>query len=142
MVSLEQGERSGPRVTSPGSWPCGETAKARRRQPIASRVSDGYSVTIPTLFSLPRGDGDVIGSLIVAWDGWRGSFYRLAVDTAWRRRGIATALVRAGEERLRELGAIRLTALVASADREAIGLWRSVGYECQPGTSRYVRMLG
>ena len=70
-----------------------------------------------------------------------GSLYRLAVNPAWRRRGIGTALVHAGEERLCELGALRLTALVANADRQAIGLWRAVGYERQPGTSRFVRML-
>lgn len=85
-------------------------------------------------------DQGPIGSLIVGWDGWRGNLYRLAVDPAWRRQGIATALVRAGEDRLRELGAVRLTAIVASEDREAIGLWRSVGYERQPGTSRFLRV--
>jgi len=41
---------------------------------------------------------------------------------------------------LRRLGAVRLTAIVASEDREAIGLWRSAGYERQPGTNRFVRM--
>lgn len=95
----------------------------------------------PESLLVAEGDGAVVGSLIVAWDGWRGSFYRLAVEPAWRRRGIGRALVQAGEERLRELGALRLTALVANSDREAIRLWRAVGYERQPGTSRFVRML-
>ncbi|HET6999551.1 MAG TPA: GNAT family N-acetyltransferase [Solirubrobacterales bacterium] len=96
----------------------------------------------PGSLLLAESDDAVVGSLIAAWDGWRGSLYRLAVDQDWRRQGIATTLVQTGEERLRRLGAIRLTALVASADREAIGLWRAVGYERQPGTSRFVRMLG
>jgi predicted MFS family arabinose efflux permease len=30
-------------------------------------------------------DGVVVGSLIAAWDGWRGSFYRLAVSGLPRR---------------------------------------------------------
>src|ERR1700730_15642405 len=42
----------------------------------------------------------MIGSLIVGWDGWRGSFYRLAVRPEQRRQGVATALVREGERRL------------------------------------------
>ena len=96
----------------------------------------------PDALLVAESGGVVVGALIAAWDGWRGSFYRLAVDPARRRRGIGTALVQAGEERLRKLGALRLTALVANADREAIGLWRAVGYERQPGTSRFVRMLG
>lgn len=83
----------------------------------------------------------VIGTLIVAWDGWRGSFYRLAVHPERRRQGIATALIRRGEERLRRLGAIRLTAIVASEERIAMALWQAAGYKRQPGTSRFVRML-
>jgi ribosomal protein S18 acetylase RimI-like enzyme len=90
---------------------------------------------------LAEGGDDVVGCLIAVWDGWRGSLYRLAVDPAWRRQGIGKELVRRGEERLRELGAVRLTALVANSDSEAVGLWRAVGYERQPGTSRFVRML-
>ncbi|HTD58690.1 MAG TPA: GNAT family N-acetyltransferase [Solirubrobacteraceae bacterium] len=38
--------------------------------------------------------GEVVGSLIVAWDGWRASFYRLAVHPDRRRQGLATALLR------------------------------------------------
>jgi len=95
----------------------------------------------PGSLLLAATDGAVIGSLVAAWDGWRGSFYRLAVDPAWRRRGIATALVRAGEERLRGLGAVRLTAIAVGSDREAVGLWTAAGYERQADRSRFVRML-
>lgn len=96
----------------------------------------------PGALLVAEGSGEVVGSLIATWDGWRGSLYRLAVDPDWRRQGIGRELVRRGEGRLRELGALRLTALVAGTDLQAIGLWRAVGYERQPGTSRFVRMLG
>jgi ribosomal protein S18 acetylase RimI-like enzyme len=95
----------------------------------------------PSSLLLAEADGAAIGSLVAAWDGWRGSFYRLAVDLAWRRRGIATALVRAGEERLRDLGAVRLTAIAVGSDREANDFWESAGYERQADRSRFVRML-
>lgn len=86
-------------------------------------------------------EGEVIGSLIAAWDGWRGSFYRLAVDPRWRRRGLATALVAAGEQRLIALGAVRLTAIVATDEEAALDLWASAGYRRQSARARFVRTL-
>jgi ribosomal protein S18 acetylase RimI-like enzyme len=86
--------------------------------------------------------GIVAGSLIAAWDGWRGSFYRLAVHPDHRRRGIATALLREGEHRLRARGAVRLTAIVADDDRRALGFWEAVGYVRQGNRARFVRVVG
>lgn len=37
--------------------------------------------------------GRLVGTVIGGWDGWRGNIYRLAVLPAYRRRGIARALV-------------------------------------------------
>ncbi len=84
-------------------------------------------------------DGVLAGSLIAAWDGWRGSFYRLAVSPEHRRRGLATMLLREGERRLRERGAVRLTAIVADDDPTAMSFWRAVGYEQQQHRARFVR---
>jgi ribosomal protein S18 acetylase RimI-like enzyme len=86
-------------------------------------------------------DGLLTGSLIAAWDGWRGNFYRLAVDPGRRRAGLATALVREGEQRLAAHGAERLTAIVAEEDPGAYELWVAVGYEPQTTRRRFVRHL-
>ncbi len=86
-------------------------------------------------------EGEIVGSLIAGWNGWRGSFYRLAVDPGHRRRGLATALVRAGEERLRALGARRLDAIVAADEPDAMAFWSAVGYELQLDRSRFVNNL-
>lgn len=81
------------------------------------------------------------GSLIAVWDGWRGSFYRLAVHPEHRREGLATALVREGERRLAAHGAERLTAIVADEDPGAHEFWAAAGYERQAGRERFVREL-
>lgn len=86
-------------------------------------------------------DGQMVGSLIAAWDGWRGSFYRLAVHPDRRRRGIATALLREGERQLRARGAVRLTAIVADSDPMATGLWAAAGYAKQADRARFVRHI-
>jgi ribosomal protein S18 acetylase RimI-like enzyme len=82
---------------------------------------------------------EIVGTLIAGWDGWRGSFYRLAVDPGRRRRGIARALVRAGEDRLLRQGARRLTAIVAADEEGAMSLWQAVGYTRQADRARFVR---
>ena len=85
--------------------------------------------------------GEIVGSLIAAWDGWRGDMYRLAVAPEHRRRGIGRALVKAGESRLRAVGARRVTALVGESDERAAAFWRSNGYPRDLATVRHVRNL-
>jgi ribosomal protein S18 acetylase RimI-like enzyme len=86
-------------------------------------------------------EGRIVGSLIAGWDGWRGNMYRLAVAPEQRRRGVARALVEAGEERLRELGARRITAGVLSVRESARATWSKVDYNYDPAISRYVKNL-
>jgi len=95
--------------------------------------------SVPTVTDSPAElDGLLTGSLIAAWDGWRGSFYRLAVSPEHRRKGLATMLLREGERCLRERGAVRLTAIVADDETGAMGFWRSAGYERQQHRARFV----
>lgn len=84
-------------------------------------------------------DSFVVGTLIAASDGWRGNMYRLTVDPAQRRDGVARALVREGERRLRERGIARITALVAHGDEVARGFWAAVGYADDREIGRFVR---
>jgi ribosomal protein S18 acetylase RimI-like enzyme len=85
--------------------------------------------------------GSVVGSLIAAWDGWRGSFYRLVVHPDRRRQGLASALLGEGEKRLRGRGALRLAAVVADDDPAAIGFWEATRYERQRHRARFVRVI-
>ena len=82
---------------------------------------------------------EIVGSLIAAWDGWRGSFYRLAVHPDWRRQGLATALLHEGEHRLQARGAARFTAIVTDDDPNAMGFWAATGYKQQESRARFVR---
>ena len=55
----------------------------------------------PDLFLVAEADGRVAGTIIGGWDGWRGHIARLATDPSLRRSGIAKALVREIEARLK-----------------------------------------
>jgi len=99
----------------------------------------GLLASDPEALILAECDGAVVGSLIAAWDGWRGSFYRLAVHPDQRREGIATALLREGERRLLARGAARFTAIVTDDYLDAMSLWTATGYEHQQNRARFVR---
>jgi ribosomal protein S18 acetylase RimI-like enzyme len=85
---------------------------------------------------------EIVGSLIAAWDGWRGNMYRLTVREEHRRKGIGLALVRAGEDYLAACGAQRVNALVALDDRVAGGFWEAAGYPMDREIGRRVRSAG
>jgi ribosomal protein S18 acetylase RimI-like enzyme len=85
--------------------------------------------------------GQIVGTLVIGWDGWRGNFYRLAVRADHRRRGVATALVREGESRLVAAGCRRVAAIVALAEAHATGFWSATGYELGGDVGRYVKNL-
>jgi ribosomal protein S18 acetylase RimI-like enzyme len=95
----------------------------------------------PGSLLVAESDGEIVGALIAAWDGWRGNMYRLAVQSHHRRRGIALKLVQAGEEYLRSKGARRVTALVAYDDDAAGTFWERAGYPRDHVIGRRVRNL-
>ena len=86
-------------------------------------------------------DGQIVGSLIVGWDGWRGNMYRLAVLPPFRRNGIGRRLVNKANEQLRAKGAKRVTALVGTEDDVASSFWSAVDYPFDPHDVRHVRNL-
>jgi ribosomal protein S18 acetylase RimI-like enzyme len=95
----------------------------------------------PAALLVAERDGEIIGALIAAWDGWRGNMYRLAVRGETRRQGVGLALTRAGEAHLRQRGARRVTALVAFDDRDAGGFWDAAGYPEDEEIGRRVRNI-
>lgn len=95
----------------------------------------------PAALLVAEREGEIVGALIAAWDGWRGNIYRLAVQESRRREGIALALMRAGEEYLRGRGAHRVTALVAFDDEVAGRFWDAAGYPLDREIGRRVRNL-
>jgi ribosomal protein S18 acetylase RimI-like enzyme len=115
------------------------------------QARSGHAETPDTLAALQRLDdgallvheheGEIVGALIAAFDGWRGNMYRLAVAPGHRRTGIARQLVAAGEERLRAQGAPKVTALVGRGDEQAEALWRAAGYKDDVEIGRWVRAL-
>jgi ribosomal protein S18 acetylase RimI-like enzyme len=86
-------------------------------------------------------DSQIVGSVIGAWDRWRGNIYRLAVAPEYRRKGIARRLMAEISRELFAKGATRLSVLVEQDHQWAIYFWDSVsdlGYERDPRFARYI----
>jgi len=93
----------------------------------------------PGSLVLAESNGRIVGSIIAAWDGWRGSIYRLVVAREERRRGLGRRLLVEAEQRLDRLGALRSQAIVVESDQQATGFWRSTQWHEQDERLRFVR---
>jgi ribosomal protein S18 acetylase RimI-like enzyme len=80
---------------------------------------------------LARDDSDLIGTVIVGFDGHRGWIYYLASDPQRRGEGIGRSLMAAAEEWLRELGCPKIQLMVRSDNSAAQGFYAALDYEVQ-----------
>jgi ribosomal protein S18 acetylase RimI-like enzyme len=71
----------------------------------------------------------VISSIMVGHDGHRGSFYYVAVDPKFQRRGIGAATIRAGERWLKERGVWKVNLLVRQDNMDVRAFYEELGYE-------------
>jgi ribosomal protein S18 acetylase RimI-like enzyme len=83
-------------------------------------------------------DGQLIGSVFCAIDGDALYIGRLAVTPAWRRRGVASALMDAAKAEARRRGAARITLGARIALPGNVALFRRHGFAvvaetCHPG---------
>lgn len=83
--------------------------------------------------------GEIVGTVVAGWDGWRGAVYRLAVAPAYRREGLGRRLLNEAEDRLRQVGARRMHAIVVGSDPQALAFWESSDWDLQDTQLRFTR---
>jgi ribosomal protein S18 acetylase RimI-like enzyme len=93
----------------------------------------------PGALMVAESSGRIIGTVIAAWDGWRGSVYRIVVAPDFRRGGLGRRLLHEAEDRLRGVGARRMHAIVVGTDPRALGFWEASDWESQPSQRRFTR---
>jgi ribosomal protein S18 acetylase RimI-like enzyme len=73
-------------------------------------------------------DGELVGSVMVGYDGHRGWINYLAVHPDHQRQGLGRLLVGEAESRLRELGCAKVNLQIRASNKIAIEFYRYVGY--------------
>lgn len=95
----------------------------------------------PAMVLVAEIEGQLIGSVIGSFDGWRGNIYRLAVHPDYRRQGIAHALVVEVEQHLARQGAKLISAWVEREHPWALGFWQAMEYEVDTRMIRFIHKL-
>ena len=95
----------------------------------------------PDLFLVAEQNGEIIGTIIGAFDGRRGMVYHLAVHNAFRRQGIGQALLAEVEKRLKEKGCIKCLLMVLEDNETAKRFYEGSGWKAVPEDLVFMKMF-
>lgn len=87
------------------------------------------STTQPELFLVAiDGDGALVGTAMVGYDGHRGWVHYLAVSPAQQGGGLGRQLMTEAERLLTELGCPKINLMVRTGNDRVIGFYEALGY--------------
>ncbi len=73
-------------------------------------------------------DGQIVGAIIVGNDGRRGYIYHIAVNTQYRKRGIARQLVETSIQELKQCGINKVALVVFDKNQNGNAFWEKLGF--------------
>lgn len=100
---------------------------------VALEEWDSLIASPNAMILLAEAEGALAGAVVASFDGWRAYIYHIAVVPGRRQAGVATALMRDAEERLRALGARGIFTMVNETNEAGLRLTGALGYEVQTG---------
>jgi ribosomal protein S18 acetylase RimI-like enzyme len=92
------------------------------------------------LFLVATCDGALVGTAMGGYDGHRGWVYYVAVDPAYRRRGIGSRLMSRVEQELSRLGCTKLNLQVRASNESAVSFYARLGYAVEERVSMAKRL--
>lgn len=118
------------REVLPDDAPHNEPASSIARK---VRADDG-------LFFVAEVDSTVVGTVMAGYDGHRGWIYSLAVNPAYQRQGIATALMRQAEKALRNRGCPKVNLQIVSSNSDIAKFYETLGFALEDRVSMGKRL--
>ena len=95
----------------------------------SKRMIERQMQAFPDFFIGAFHEDKLVGVVIGSYDGrMKGWINRLAVDPAYRRRGIAAKLITHAEEALEKRGAAIFGVLIETPNEESVRLFQKIGY--------------
>ncbi len=73
-------------------------------------------------------DGQLVGSVMVGYEGHRGWVNYLAVHPDHQRKGLGRLLMGEAERRLRKLGCAKVNLQIRASNTSAVEFYRQIGY--------------
>ncbi len=95
----------------------------------------------PDLFLVGELSGKIVATVMAGYDGHRGWIHYIGVRPSARRRGYASAIMTAAEERLIRLGCPKINLQVRSTNTEVIAFYEAVGYRMDDVLSMGKRLV-
>jgi len=120
-------------------WRCcfpGDPPRNRASVAIPAKLA----VSDDLLLVAEKAEGQVLGTVMAGYDGHRGWLYAVACDPAWRRQGIASALIEEACRRLTALGCAKVNLQIRAGNEEAAAFYRGLGFEEEARISMGLRL--
>lgn len=83
----------------------------------------------PELFFIAVKDGQVVGSIMVGYDGHRGWLNYVAVLPAYQKRGFGKKLIDKAIDELGKLGCVKVNVQVRRSNPSAVGFYEHLGFK-------------
>jgi ribosomal protein S18 acetylase RimI-like enzyme len=95
----------------------------------------------PELFFVGLIRDQIVGTCMAGYDGHRGSLYYLATHPDFRKKGIATTLIRHAQEKLSSLGCPKINLMVRHTNENVLSFYKKLGYLDDPVAVLGVRLI-
>lgn len=95
----------------------------------------------PEWFLVGLSGGEVVATCMAGYEGHRGWINYLAVSPPYRRRGIATKLMKEAERLLERAGCPKINLQIREGNEEVIRFYESIGYTMDPIMSMGKRLV-